>query len=255
MRYLRAAFRVAALCAMTATLYLVWLCGVPFVYALPGALRKWRNLIFRAWARATVAVAGMKLNLRGVPPRGAFLLVANHLSYLDIVALAASTDCVFVAKGEVARWPVIGLLARSANTVFVNRKCRRNIPSALAAIEGALAQGSGVVLFAEGTSTSGEAVSRFKPSLLETAARRRIPVHYASVSYRTPPGEAPARRAVCWWGDMTFTKHLFGLFQLSEFEVSLVFGERPIQADDRKVLAEKLWSAVSAQFIPVAQTE
>ena len=100
--------------------------------------------------------------------------------------------------------------------------------------------------------TSGAHVSPFKSSLLELAAQRRIPVHYASVSYRTPPGAAPAQRAVCWWGEMTFPRHLFELFQLPEFAARVTFGARPIQAADRKALAQELWSAVNAQFISVA---
>src|SRR2546423_1991423 len=250
--YARAITRLIAFGGATVGLYGAWLCGVPFVALLPRAALKWRNCCFRAWARATAAIASMKLDLQGEPPRGSFFLVTNHLSYMDIVALAACTDCVFIAKSEVARWPVLGFLARSMRTIFVNRRSRRSIPATLAAIERAFAQGLGVVLFAEGTSTGGARVSPFKSSLLELAAQRRIPVHYASVSYRTPQGAPPARASVCWWGDMTFPKHLFQLFQLPEFEARLSFGARPIQADDRKELAQELWSAVNAQFIPVA---
>lgn len=252
MRYFRAIIRTVAFCSATAGLYFVWLCGVPFVLLFPSASLKWRNFCFRTWARKTASIVRMRLDLQGVPPRGAFFLVANHLSYMDIVALAACTDCVFIAKSEVARWPLLGLLARSINTIFINRRSNRNIPATLAAIERAFARGAGVVLFAEGTSTSGDRVSPFKSSLLELAARERIPVHYASVSYRTPPGEVPAQQSVCWWGDMTFPKHLFELFQLPEFAARLSFGARPIQADDRKELAQELWSAVNAQFIPVS---
>jgi 1-acyl-sn-glycerol-3-phosphate acyltransferase len=238
--------------AATAGLYAVWLSGRPFVALCAAAARRWRNLCFRTWARATAVVCGLRLEVQGEPPRGPFFLVANHLSYMDIVALAACTDCVFIAKSEVARWPALGPVARSVGTIFVNRTSRRSLPATLAAIERAFAQGLGVVLFAESTSTSGERVSPFKSSLLELAAQQRIPVYYASVSYRTPPGAAPARASVCWWGDMTFPRHLFELFQLPGFAARVRFGARPIQAADRKELAQALWSAVNAQFIPVA---
>src|SRR2546423_13758242 len=124
-RYARAIMRLLAFCSATAGLYGAWLCGVPFVALLPRAALKWRNCCFRAWARATAAIVRMKLDLQGEPPRGAFFLVANHLSYMDIVALATCADCVFIAKSEVARWPLFGLLARSMRTIFVNRRsCR-----------------------------------------------------------------------------------------------------------------------------------
>jgi 1-acyl-sn-glycerol-3-phosphate acyltransferase len=252
MRYARAIMRMIAFCGATAGLYGAWLCGGLCVAPSARAARRWRNFCFRTWARTTAVIVGMNVDRQGEPPHGAFFLVANHLSYMDVVAFAACMDCVFIAKSEVARWPFIGRLARSINTIFVKRDSRRNIPTTLAAIERTFAQGAGVVLFAEGTSTNGAHVSPFKSSLFELAAQRRIPVHYASVSYRTPPSEAPAQHAICWWGDMTFPRHLFELFQLSEFAARVRFGAHPIQADDRKELAQELWAAVNAQFIPVA---
>lgn len=250
-RHLRAAARVAALCSLTACLYLVWLGGAAVVFVSADASRKWRGLVFRAWARAIARVAGMRISSRGAPPRGAFFLVSNHLSYMDVVALAARLDCVFVAKSEVAGWPAVGRLCRSVNTIFVNRRNRRSLPAVLGAVGRALDEGTGVVLFAEGTSTRGANVAPFKSSLLELAAQRRAPVHFASLSYRTPPNEAPAREAVCWWGDMTFLRHLYALFMLPRFDVSLAFGEQPVRDGDRKALARRLWSAVNAHFIPV----
>ena len=82
-------------------------------------------------------------------------------------------------------------------------------------------QGRGVVLFPEGTSSDGATVLRFNPSLLEAATCRTLPVFYASLTYETPPRTAPARLAVCWWGDMNFVKHLMGLKQLKWLEASL----------------------------------
>lgn len=156
MRHARATLCLLALCVLTAALAALWLAGLPFAVASRGALHRWRSFNFRAWARLVARIAGMKINLRGVPPRGAFFLVSNHLGYMDVVALAAHMDsCVFVAKSEVARWPVIGLLCRCVGTIFVDRRRRRRLPSAIAQIERALAEGAGVVLFAEGTSTSG----------------------------------------------------------------------------------------------------
>jgi 1-acyl-sn-glycerol-3-phosphate acyltransferase len=250
-KHLRAASRVVALCVTTACLYLFWLGVAPFVLSSSNASRRWRSFIFRTWARAVARIARMRTSVRGLAPSGAFFLVSNHLSYMDIVVLAAQLDCVFVAKSDVAGWPVIGILCRSMNTIFVNRRNRRSIPVTLKSVERALASGSGVVLFAEGTSTRGAAVAPFRPSLLELAAAKRIKVHYASLSYRTPQREAPAHESVCWWGEMTFPSHLYGLFKLPRFDVSVVFGDEPIHEGDRKVLAKRLWTAVSAEFVPV----
>lgn len=251
MNHLRAILRVSALCLVTASLYSLWAAGVPFVLLSGDLSRRWRNFHFRTWAQTVAGIAQMRISLQGVPPRGSFFLVTNHLSYLDVVVFAATLDCIFIAKSEVARWPIIGFLCRRVKTIFIERRRRRNIPEVLAAIKRSMADGMGVVLFAEGTSTKGETVAPFKPSLLEVAARRHIPVHYASLSYRTVPGQTPAQQAICWWGEMTFLNHIYTLLQIPRFEVNVVFGEQPIREEDRKILAKKLWSAINAQFIPV----
>lgn len=247
----RAAARLVALCLLTATLYAVWVVGTALPCVSKRALTRRRGLLFRLWGRAAATVIGMRLEARGVAPRPPFLLVVNHLGYADVIALAASCECVFVAKKEVAAWPLVGRLCRSMRTIFVDRRSRRDIPRALSLIEAALDEGAGVVLFAEGTSTRGAAVLPFKSPLLEAAARRGLPVHYASLSYRTPPGEAPAETSVCWWGDMPFPEHFFGLLKLRNFRADLAFGEEAIVEGDRKALAGRLWAAVSARFVPV----
>ena len=248
MRYARATFRFFALCGITAGYYLRWLTGAPFVFATNSRARDWRNRNVRCWARTSVHVMGMTINVRNQPPTGPFLMVSNHLSYVDIIVLGSQANCAFVAKSEVARWPIIGLICRTMDTIFIDRNLRKDIPRVMQRIEETMRRGLGVVLFAEGTSTNGQSVLPFKTSLLEFAARNLLPVHYASVGYVVPSGEPSADRSVCWWGDMTFPGHLFRLLQLPSFEASLIYGSEPIVAGDRRVLAAKLWSAVSSQL-------
>jgi 1-acyl-sn-glycerol-3-phosphate acyltransferase len=255
MSHARSIFRAAALCALTLGFCALGVAGAPFVFASKESGFGWRSFIFRRWARAAAALLGLKIEARGRPPRGAFLLVSNHLSYLDVVVFAALTDCVFVAKSEVARWPIIGLLCRAMSTIFVDRERRRDAARVNKVVEKTLARGRGVVLFAEGTSTRGAAVMPFKSSLLEQAARASFPVSYAALSYRAPEGETPAHLSVCWWGEMTFLKHLFGLFRLSEIRALVVFGSEPIREGDRKALARRLRGAVSKEFVPVVAPE
>ena len=251
MKYLRATIRLIMLCGVAACSYSLWLAGLPFVFAFSPLARRWRNRIFGGWARASARVLGMKVDVRNRPPLAPFLLVANHLSYVDIILLRSQMDCAFIAKSEVAGWPVLGLLSRSMNTIFIDRKQKRDTLKAIPRIAQAMTRESGLVLFAEGTSTNGQTVSPFRPALLECAARKQLPVHYASISYSVPANQSPADQSVCWWGEMTFPGHVFRLLQLPEFQASLMFGPEPIVAGDRRVLATRLWSAVSAQFTPV----
>ncbi len=253
MRQVRATIRMLGLCAVTAGYYLLWLMGVPFVLGSNNRARDWRNRNRSGWARASARVMGITIRVRNAPPTGSFLLFSNHLSYVDVIVLASQANCTFVAKSEVASWPIIGLICRTMDTIFIDRKLRREFPGVMQQINNRLRSGLGVVLFAEGTSSNGQSVLPFKTSLLEFAARNQFPVHYASVSYVVPSGETAVEESVCWWGEMTFPDHLFRLLQLSSFEATLVYGTEPIVADDRRVLAAKLWTAVSSQIRPVIE--
>jgi 1-acyl-sn-glycerol-3-phosphate acyltransferase len=251
--YLRAVARIVALCVATAFIYLFWASITPILLVWPQACYRWRNLNFRAWAKLTNALLGIRVEPRGTPPCTPFFLVSNHLSYMDIVAFASRLDCVFVAKSEVANWPILGLLCRSMGTIFVDRNSRKDVLRVNRLIEQALRSGKGVVLFPEGTSTPGAEVLPFHSALLDPAVQHACPVSFAAVSYRTPVGQPPAHLSVCWWGEMSFLPHFYRLLQLESVDATLVFGSHSIRADDRKQLARKLWQAVNEEFISVVE--
>jgi 1-acyl-sn-glycerol-3-phosphate acyltransferase len=253
MRYFRVIVRAPALVLTTAICYSLWAPGKFLLSPFKTAGKKWRSLVFGAWARSVAKITGMRIEVKGEPPRPPFLLVSNHLSYLDVIAFGAQLNCVFVAKSEVNRWPLIGRMARGVDTIFVERSNFQDLPRVNGLIRKRMDEGLGVVLFAEGTSAKGDKVLPFRPSLLEPAARANYPTSYASISYRTLAGEKPAHTALCWWGDMNFLPHLGELLKLSRFDASLTFGAHPIQAADRKELARRLWEAVNRQFIPVVE--
>jgi 1-acyl-sn-glycerol-3-phosphate acyltransferase len=234
-------------------MYAALILGLPLAFAFSNPHR-WRSLIFHRWAKATAAILGLRVAVQGTPPAPPFLLVSNHLSYVDVLVFASLVRCVFVARGDVARWPAIGSLCRATGTIFVDREKRKDVSRVNGLISQALGDGQGVALFAEGTSTQGDNILPFKSSLLDQAARAGFAVSFAALSYRTGENEPPAHLSVCWWGDMTFVKHLIGLLSLSGIHATVSFGAKPIQATDRKVLAERLWSAVKDQFIPVVES-
>ena len=107
-----------------------------------------------------------------IPASG--LLVCNHLSYLDVIVLASLTPAVFVSKREIKHWPVFGWFACRAGTIFVDREKRTHVGQLTHDIETVLNQGVLVILFAEGTSSSGHTVLPFKSSLLMRRAHRRL---------------------------------------------------------------------------------
>jgi 1-acyl-sn-glycerol-3-phosphate acyltransferase len=229
----------------------IWGAGALATLPLPRARRALRRQVFHRLARFVAWLLGVRIEVEGELPARPFLLVSNHLSYLDVVVYAAMTPIRFVTKQEVRDWPVFGLLARSMGSIFVDRAAKRDALRALDELAGAMAAGDGVLLFAEATSTAGRSVLPFRPALLEWAAQTGHPAHYASIGYRTPAGCPPAHLAVCWWGDMTFLRHLSELAQLPWIEATVRHGDAPIAERDRKRLADRLHQAVSAQFTPV----
>jgi 1-acyl-sn-glycerol-3-phosphate acyltransferase len=251
-RHLRAILRLVALWSVTVGIFLAGL-GTKLVEVFSPSTGAWLHAHgLRLWARTAVALLGMQLEVRGTPPASPSLLVANHLSYVDILLLATQTNALFVAKSEIAAWPIIGLFCRSVHTVFLDRKRKRDLPRAIKEITAALQKGRTVVLFPEGTSSAGALVLPFKSSLFEAATRAGVSVSWASLTYHTFEEKWPASHTVCWWGEMTFIPHLYALLQLPGFQATVTFNDAPLATTDRKTLAARAWVGVAGRFTPVA---
>ncbi len=254
MSTLRLVLRAVALGLGTAVLVLV--CALGWIPALLlGRTGAWRARMLQVWSRWLCWILGARVEVRGQPPRGSFLLVTNHLSYVDVVVLGSCLRCCFVSKAEVRHWPLIGVLSRIGGTIFIDRDRRRDVVQAGGAIQRVLEQGNAVVFFPEGTSTAGDEILPFRSSLLEPAAALARPVHHATLRYTTPPGQPPARWSVAWWGDMDFLPHFLGLLRLRGFRAEVAFGAEPVQPADRKSLAVRLHGAVASRFLPMLPEE
>jgi 1-acyl-sn-glycerol-3-phosphate acyltransferase len=166
------------------------------------------------------------------------LLVCNHLSYLDVIVLSSIRPCVFVARHDVAAWPLFGWLARAAGTIFVDRERRLASADVVDLVREAVAGGSLVVLFPEGTSSDGSTVLPFKSALLEPAVELRCPVAAAAIEYALDDGSVADE--VCYWGDMTLVPHLLNLFFKREIRSTCSFSLPRIRVGDRKEIAREL---------------
>jgi len=164
------------------------------------------------------------------------LILSNHVSWLDICVITALAPVVFVAKSEVARWPVFGWLARLQRTVFINRQARHQTGAATAEIAGRLLGGDAVVLFAEGTSSDGVRVLPFRSSLVgavhhalgNSTRHTEITVQPMSLAYvrfgGVPMGRG-LRERVAWYGDAGLIPHLFGVLSAGAVDVTVSWGE------------------------------
>jgi len=214
----------------------------------PRASDDWKARVFRRSSRFISRIIGIDVVVTGEPPEAPFVLVSNHLSYVDVILIGSQVRCVFISKADVEGWPLIGPLVRSVGTLFIDREAKRDLPEVVRRMEDVLESGRGVVFFPEGTTGRGDRVARFRPSLLAPAARSKRPVHYAALSYRTRQECLPADRAICWWGDMKFGAHFLQLLAMPGFDASLTFGKEPIREDDRKLLAMRLHREIEQRF-------
>jgi 1-acyl-sn-glycerol-3-phosphate acyltransferase len=242
---LRALGRALAITAWSLWSGLMLLVGfVPFAWA-PARRSRWQGRVLRWWARGGLPILGVRVDWEGAPPPPPFVLVANHLSYLDILVLGSRLPAAFVARSDVASWPVLGYLARMAGTLFLDRERKRDLVQALERAKAMLRAGRGVIFFPEGTSSAGDTVLPFRTSLLALPVALALPVHAAALHYTTRPADPPARLAVCWWGDMTFPGHAWRMLQLREIGVAVRVVPTAVCGADRRQLGRELWDLVS----------
>jgi 1-acyl-sn-glycerol-3-phosphate acyltransferase len=177
---------------------------------------------------------GITLDVDGsFPSRG--LLVCNHLSYIDVLALSAIAPCVFVAKRQVRSWPLFGRLARFGATIFVDRDRPSDTGRASTQLARALAAGIVVVLFPEATSSNGSTVLAFRSALFQPAVQLNQAVSTAHISYAVDGGSV--EQDVCYWGRMVFLPHLLRLLRLRNVTARIRFGPEANAFADRKVAA------------------
>ncbi len=173
-------------------------------------------------SRRLLRVVAGRVVIKGTPPeRG--MLVANHLGYVDVLALGSVMPAVFVAKSDVRAWPVFGALARRAGTVFVQRDKRTDVARCLAKMEQVLREGRRLVVFPEGTSSGGGSVLPFRTPLFEAALRSCSTLTPVAIRYTMPAGDPSTE--IAYWGDMHFVPHLWNLLGHHGFTVTLDFGE------------------------------
>lgn len=201
--------------------------------------------------RINVRVVGEPVHDRAV------LFVSNHVSWVDILVIGSIAPAAFVAKREVASWPLVGITAKMQRTVFVDRTRRHRTSHTIGEIVKRLASGTSVVLFAEGTSSDGNRVLPFRSALLgaveEAGAQveRGILLQPMSIGYTRLHGIPMGRQhrpLVAWYGDLDFMPHIKALIARGAVDAVVSYGE-PVTADrkaDRKAMTKSLETTVRA---------
>lgn len=240
------ALRCVRAVAMLVQLCVVWL-GAVVVAPRLGVSR--RNALVARFAAGTLAILGVRVRAVGAQPLrdGPVLVVANHVSWLDVYLLNAVLGGTrHVAKSEVARWPVAGAIARGFGTFFHARGSFRDAARVKDAVAAALRAGDRVVVFPEGTTSEGDDVGRFHAAFFQAAVDARVPVQAAAVRYPGPGGRPDP--AAAFVGDMTFVASLARVLRRRKLEARLTFG--PVLLPGH--LARRELAAVSHAFVALA---
>lgn len=213
---------------------------------------KFRVFLYRGLCR----ICGINVAIHGKPDsRRPLLIASNHVSYLDIIAFGATAELEFVSKAEVARWPIIGSLAKLADTVFIERLRTKTI-TAHQDISARLGENRTLVFFPEATSGDGNRLLPFKSALFTVAdaidGGDGVTVQPAVIGYTRLNGLPTGfgwRAFFAWYGDMSLFSHAWTFLQLGQTTVEIAFLP-PINAEnmDRKALARATEQAVRDGF-------
>jgi 1-acyl-sn-glycerol-3-phosphate acyltransferase len=221
-------------------------------FKFPRATREQKLAHIQRWSTHVLKVIGVHLNITAsstrIGPLKTQLLVANHVSWLDVLVIQALHPCVFVAKSEVRHWPLVGSIAKACGVVFVDRSSSSSARKMVDDVANALHHGYCVAGFPEGTSSEGYDVSLFHANLFEAAIYRDVNVLPIALRYTNAhTGELCLRAAFV--GDIGFIESLHQVMTTRHIHVGVNIGKTlSPQGHSRRTLAHLSHRSVSMQL-------
>jgi 1-acyl-sn-glycerol-3-phosphate acyltransferase len=217
-------------------------------FVLPRQDAAGRRARVQAWSRKVLARLGVELRIDGAPQAGGVLIVANHVSWLDITALhAVAPQLRFVSKSAIAHWPLLGALARAARTLFIEREKKRDALRVVHEVASALKDGDTVCVFPEGTTGPGDTVLPFHANLLQAAIATGVPVQPVALRYSEPG--LPVSVAAQYIGETTLVGSLLKVAGGRGLVVHVAFLEaEPPGETERRRLAQALQARIAARL-------
>lgn len=215
-------------------------------FAFPRLTPAEREARVQAWSRRMMQILGIGLKVRGTPPAtGPVLLVANHLSWLDILVVHAARYCRFVAKSEVRHWPLIGALATGAGTLYIEREKRRDAMRVVHHMAESLQAGEVVAVFPEGTTGDGGEVLPFHANLIQAAISAHAPAQPVALRFIACANGQDSDLPL-YLGDDTLVASVWRTVNGPPFDAVVVFGEPQLpEGRDRRAWAQHLREQVA----------
>ena len=199
----------------------------------------------QVWSQQLLALAGVHLRVVGQPPlTGPVMLVANHISWLDIPVMHAARHCRFVSKSDVKGWPLIGTLATAAGTLYIERSSRRDALRMVRSMQEALERGEVLAVFPEGTTGDGRAMLPFHANLIQAAVAAQSPVQPVGLRFADRATGATSF-APSYIGDETLLGSIWRTLSAPPIEAVVHYGPPELPAGrDRRAWAEHLHTTV-----------
>lgn len=214
-----------------------------------------KNVTF--FCRWILYLFNIRVNSIGLPQHEQpFLLVSNHMGFIDILMLASHFPMNFVTSQEMRETPFLGLLTEMGGCIYVERRNRTKILGELHQIADALKQGFRITLYPEATSHNGECVLPFKRTLIMAAAHAEVPIQPVVINFRKVNGKPITpeyRDSVCWYGDIGFVEGLWSALKIQKLEADIEFLPTYFATpdEDRGVVADMLHHQISSRFTPL----
>ncbi|MFN4117441.1 lysophospholipid acyltransferase family protein [Acidovorax sp.] len=239
MRLLRASGRLLRMLAHIAKG--VWIVALRFPALSPDQ----QHAHVQAWSLQLLAHAGIRLRIQGRPPvTGPVMLVANHISWLDIPVMHAARHCRFVSKSDVQGWPIIGALATAAGTLYIERSSRRDALRMVKSMQEALQRGEVLAVFPEGTTGDGREMLPFHANLLQAAVAADAPVQPVGLRF-VDRASGTTSFAPSYIGDETLVGSIWRTLSAPAIEAVVHYGEPELPAGrDRRTFTQHLQGVV-----------
>lgn len=223
----------------------ILICVFPFIN------QEAKNRHIQSWSKQLLKIFKLRLKVthaERLPHSGGYLIAANHISWIDIASIQSFLPCRFVAKSEVADWPVFGWMAGQVGTVFIRRDDKRHGKEIAKQLEDLLPN-EPICIFPEGTSTAGDRVLPFRPNLFEPAAQTQVPTFPMTIRYLDQ--DHHHTNATAFIGEMTLVDSITKMLRAKSITVELIFSPSPAIDLDRKALAQYCEEQVRSQITSI----
>jgi 1-acyl-sn-glycerol-3-phosphate acyltransferase len=216
-------------------------CAIVFPFIGP-AQRMWHVGVY---CKHMLAAMGLRLVTEGAAHPGPVLLVANHVSWLDILAIDAAQPARFVSKADIRRWPLIGWMVACGGTLFIERERKRDAMRVVHQVAEALQHGDVIAMFPEGTTSGGEGLLPFHANLLQAAVATHVPVQ--PIALRFSDAVSAVSPAAAYIGDMNLVQSLWMIVRARGLQVRVQrLPALATEGLDRRAISDRVRAEIAA---------